>query len=271
MEFFRKFRRGLLGIMIIFVLCYATLGTGKLNSYILGSLDREVFFSRENTDLSVEGDGYLQNGNNGAKEENKTAFLTFDDGPSVYTEQILKILKEEGACATFFLIGKQITDEEVPVLKELLKNGNEIGIHTYSHEEDIYSSKAAYLKDFRMARDVIFDKLGIEPKIYRFPWGSTSKYAKSLKGELTKRLAQCGYSYEDWNVSAEDSIGRPGAGSIIANIRRDFTKYDEPVILMHDSQINAETVKALPEIIRMIREEGYSFGILSDRSEPMQY
>lgn len=277
MKLFRKFGKGILGIVIIFGLCFATLGTGLSGPYIPGSFDREVFFSKEDSELSVEEEGYLQNnkaGENGdepEKKENKTAFLTFDDGPSEYTEQIVKILKEEGACATFFLIGEQITDEEVPVLKELLENGNEIGIHTYSHEEDIYSSKTAFLKDFRMARETIISKLGIEPRIYRFPWGSTSKYVKPLKNELIQRLARCGYTYEDWNVSAEDSVGRPGSGTIISNIRKDFAKHDEPVILMHDSGINAETVKALPEIIRMIREEGYSFGILSERSEPMQY
>lgn len=263
--------------MIIFGLCFATLGMGMLNSYIMGGTGREVFFSGESGDLPGEDSEYVNgsevsaDNSGGRKEEKKVAFLTFDDGPSVNTEKIIDILKEEGACATFFLIGEQITDEEMPVLKKLIENGNEIGIHTYSHNEDIYSSKMAFLKDFGMASDAISDKLGIAPKIYRFPWGSTSKYVKPLKKELVQRLAQCGYQYEDWNVSAEDSVGRPDSGTIIANIRKDFAKYDEPVILMHDSQINGETVKALPQIIRMIRDEGYSFGILSERSGPMQY
>lgn len=270
MKHFRKYFIGIAGIIFLLGLCYGTWGREHGDLYSERDKGQEVF--------SIEGKASDRNENNAALREKdnsstvkKTAYLTFDDGPSPYTEKIIEILRQEEACATFFLIGQQISDEEVPVLKKLMENGNEIGIHTYSHEESIYASKTAFLKDFRMARSAIKDKLGIEPKIYRFPWGSTSKYVKPIKKEVTSRLAQCGYQYEDWNVSAEDSIGRPGKDAIIANIQKDFAKHEEPVILMHDSLINEETVKALPQIIHMIKEEGYSFGILSERSEPMQY
>lgn len=269
MENLRKYRKGIAGVLVLSVLCIMTWQKAGRN-YEEKVGYRDTFAEMNNAETSnVE----INNteANNTETNNKKTAYLTFDDGPSPNTEEIIKILENEGACATFFLIGDQITENEVPVLKKLLEKGNEVGIHTYSHNEHIYDSKMAFLKDFRLARKAIYDNLGIEPTIYRFPWGSTSKYVKPIKKEITARLALCGYQYEDWNVSAEDSVGRPGADTITANIRRDFAKYDDPVILMHDSATNKETVRALPGIIKMLRDEGYSFDVLSRRPEPFQY
>lgn len=259
MKNLRKYRKGIVGVLVLSVLCIMTWQKAGRN-YEDKAGYRDTFAETNNTEV-----------NNTKNNNTKTAYLTFDDGPSPNTEEIIRILENEGACATFFLIGDQITENEVPVLKSLLEKGNEVGIHTYSHDEHIYDSKMAFLKDFRLARKAIYDNLCIEPTIYRFPWGSTSKYVKPIKKEITARLALCGYQYEDWNVSAEDSVGRPGADTITANIRRDFAKHDDPVILMHDSAINKETVRALPGIIKMLRDAGYSFDVLSRRPEPFQY
>ena len=74
-----------------------------------------------------------------------------------------------------------------------------------------------------------------------------------------------GYCYYDWNVSAEDSVGKPTSYSILANIFKDVFRYDTPVILMHDSATNALTVSMLADIIKEIKEAGYEFDTLDNR------
>lgn len=224
-----------------------------------------------NAKVETEGETRKSGKLKGETSQRKIAYLTFDDGPSKYTETILDILKENQACATFFLIGGQVNEENKEILLRLLEEGNDIGIHTFSHESDIYSSKKQYLEDFYQTRDLIQEELSVEPKLYRFPWGSTNRYLKPFKTEVVDLLEQEGYVYEDWNVSAEDSVGHPSVNEIIRNIKKDLTRFREPVILMHDSSINENTVRALPEIIQWIRSEGYEFGVLENRETPCQY
>ena len=71
----------------------------------------------------------------------------------------------------------------------------------------------------------------------------------------------------NWNVSAEDSVGNPTQASIMQNIRPDYVRYDEPVILMHDSGANKMTLSVLNNIILELKEKGYGFDVLSKRSK----
>ncbi len=151
----------------------------------------------------------------------KTAYLTFDDGPSCLTEKYLDILKEEDAKATFFLIGQQI--------------------------------------DGDMA------------KLVRFQWGSANRYMSTFRESIINKVHENDMEYADWNVSAEDSVGTPSVDSIMENVRKDFQKYDEPVILMHDSGCNKQTLEALRGIIRELKEAGYGFATLSEREEPCHF
>ncbi len=204
--------------------------------------------------------------------EKKVAYLTFDDGPSVLTEEVLAILKEENIRATFFLIGSQITTEEEELLKKMVNEGHLLGIHTYSHKSnEIYGSADAYIEDAKKTAQRIYEVTGEQPTIYRFPWGSKNCYVSGICDKIIEEMTKEGYEYFDWNVSAEDSIGTPTKASILKNIKKDFEKYKEPVILMHDSAINKATVEALPSIIEMLKEEGYTFGRLDERSKPYHY
>ena len=81
---------------------------------------------------------------------------------------------------------------------------------------------------------------------------------KFLSPILTQR-------FYDWNVSAEDMVGKPTRYSIRTNIFKDVFRYDEPVILMHDAAANALTVSMLKDIIEEIRKGGYDFDTLDHR------
>lgn len=202
----------------------------------------------------------------------KKAFLTFDDGPSELTEQVLDILDEQDIHATFFLIGEQITKEREAVVRRMYEEGHEVGIHTYTHEPDeIYASAQAYVEDVLKTAKRIEEVTGKRPQYYRFPWGSANCYISSYRQDVIEELAGYGFQYVDWNVSGEDSVGNPSAWNIYARIKKDYNRYNEPVVLMHDSQSNKMTVQALPDIEALFSEGGYEFGTIKERSKPYQW
>lgn len=208
----------------------------------------------------------------GEKEETKVAYLTFDDGPSMLSSRYLDILKEENVNATFFIIGQQVCDEMEDVVRRAIDEGNEIGIHTYCHEAcNIYRCADSCYRDVMRTKGILEDKLGYKPKLYRFPWGSANNYIASYRDDIILRLKKEGLEYQDWNVSAEDSVGSPTEESILSNIRKDYKKYDEPVILMHDSGCNDKTLSSLREVIKELKKSGYSFATLSKRSKPCHF
>lgn len=220
---------------------------------------------------SYETLGQMVSKENAQKNSKKTAYLTFDDGPSKVTEIILDTLKTEKINATFFLVGKAITSDMESTVKRIYEDGHTIGIHTYSHKSDIYHSIDSYLEDFEKVCEQIKELTGEEPKIFRFPWGSANQYLCNNCAKVTEILEEKGYTYYDWNVSAEDAIGNPTKYSILNNIKKNYKKYNEAIILMHDSSINKLTAELLPEIINMIKEADYEFDTLDHMEVPFQY
>lgn len=204
-------------------------------------------------------------------EEKKMAYLTFDDGPSYNTSKILKVLKEYNVKATFFILGSTITEEGKECLKTMAEEGHAIGIHTYSHKpENIYSSVEAFLDDFYLDYQLIYETTGVKPNIFRFPWGSVNTYNRSIRSDLIKEMERRGFTYYDWNVDSKDSVGNPDENKITRNIAKDLSKYNNPIILLHDASVNKRTVKTLPLIIEKIKEEGFDFDTL-DHREPFQF
>lgn len=222
-----------------------------------------------------EGGGTEQAGAEGGAEKTqqeaeqtagKTAYLTFDDGPSEQTAKVLDILKEEGIHATFFLIGEEITPEREEIVKRMVEEGHTVGLHTYCHDYDtIYRSVDDFLKDYEMLYRRIYEVTGTQPSIFRFPGGSTNRYGKTVIQSVKTEMERRGFCYYDWNVSAEDMVGTPTRYSIRTNIFKDLFRYDEPVILMHDSAMNELTVSMLKDIIQEIRKGGYQFDTLDHR------
>jgi peptidoglycan/xylan/chitin deacetylase (PgdA/CDA1 family) len=204
-------------------------------------------------------------------EEKKLVYLTFDDGPSHTTSEILDILAEEKVHATFFVLGSTITEEGEACLKKMVEEGHTIGIHTYSHNyKKIYSSVEDFLDDFYKVYHQIYEITGIKVNIFRFPWGSKNSYNKRIHDELVAEMERRGFTYYDWNVSAEDSVGNPTAYGIKNNVLNNLDKFNSPIILMHDASINSLTADTLPDILDYILNQGYEFDTL-DHRKPYQF
>lgn len=200
------------------------------------------------------------------QSDKKVAYLTFDDGPSEITRKVLEILKKYNIKATFFMIAGSVTPERYDLIKEMIDQGHVVGIHTYSHNyKKIYASVKDYLDDFYLAYTRVYEVTGVQPIVFRFPGGSYNKYMKGIRKQVMAEMERRGFTYYDWQVSAEDSIGKPTRASITRNVLKDLKRYRKPIILLHDSSVNKATVQSLETIIQTIKEEGYTFDTVDKR------
>ncbi|HEX3029807.1 MAG TPA: polysaccharide deacetylase family protein [Clostridia bacterium] len=192
----------------------------------------------------------------------KTAYLTFDDGPSKdVTPQILNILNKYGIKASFFVIGTECYYYPEMLIKEK-NDGNTICNHTYSHNyKAIYSNIPSFEKDVKKCDNAIKSVLGdsYSPKYIRFPGGGFGKkyfpYRNTLKRE--------GYTPVNWNIDTGDSLGKNvPAAKLIENVKnqlKNVPKGRSVIVLMHDMTGKQTTVEALPSIIAYLKAQGYTF------------
>lgn len=199
----------------------------------------------------------------------KKAYLTFDDGPSCFTEQILDILDEYGVKATWFVIYHKDSEK---LYKKIAESGNTLALHSYSHEySNIYSSEDNFYKDLKKIDDYVYKVTGIRSKIFRFPGGSSNtvsrKYCKGIMKTLTKGMEERGYVYFDWNVSSGDADKtKAGAKKIYNNIVKGCKGNKTVNILMHDTRAKDTTVMALPYVIEYLQSQHYDILPLDESS-----
>ncbi len=205
--------------------------------------------------------------------QEKRVFLTFDDGPSELTESVLDILKEKQVTASFFVIAAEGNEPYLPLLQRTQQEGHTVALHTCSHDyKQIYTSTAAFWQDIDQLKEKISPYLVNQPVWLRFPGGSTNtvshKYGGSgLMEKLEQQATEKGYQVLDWNVSAEDSVGKKATpDAILQRIIKDSEGKNTCVVLMHDSKINKTTVQALPDIIEWYQQQGYRFCTLSQET-----
>ncbi len=201
-------------------------------------------------------------------EGSKVCYLTFDDGPSENTPEILQILKEYDAHATFFLIGENITGETAPYVRQILAEGHAIGLHANVHKyKKLYRDIDSFLADYETLYIRLKDEFGVETALFRFPGGSACTYLHGQGKAFISQMRHRGFTCYDWNVSGEDAVGKPTVSSIKKNVFRNVFRYKTPVVLLHDSAQTSDTVTALPDILKRIAGEGYTFQSLAEADE----
>lgn len=210
-----------------------------------------------------------------AAKGGKTAYLTFDDGPSGITADLLNILQQNSVHATFFVVGKNAVNYP-DVIKLAYSQGNAIGVHSWTHDyKYIYSSEENFFEDFNKLKDYLTDLLGATPTVCRYPGGSNNKvsldYSDHILRKLDPKVKAMGFKPYDWNSYAGDAESgpKPSKDTIVSNVMKD-ANYKTLVILFHDTDANGNDLLALPEIISDLRNKGYSFGILSQYSPNCQ-
>lgn len=205
------------------------------------------------------------------RSDQKIAYLTFDDGPSSKTEGILETLKEKDVKATFFVVPKG-TGESDDRLKKIAEAGHTIGIHSKTHDyKKIYASVEAFLEDFNAAYQEVVQATGIRPTVFRFPGGSKNSYNKAIYDELVAEMTRRGFVFYDWNVSSEDAAGKTTADSVYDSVAATLKSRQHAQVLLHDSGDKKATAEALPRIIDLLKEKGYTFASLDSTVEPVQF
>lgn len=205
-------------------------------------------------------------------QDTRKVYLTFDDGPSIYTEEILDILELYGVKATFFVIGQE-DEKYAPMYKRIVEDGHSIGMHSYSHKyTEIYESLDSFKADLEKIRSLVKEKAGVECSLYRFPGGSSNSIGKKHIQEFIGYLDEEQIVYFDWNVSSKDATGVPlSVDEIVQNSTADLEKYRSAVILFHDSATKYNTVQALPKIIETIQAmENTEIVPITETSVPVQ-
>lgn len=187
------------------------------------------------------------------QEEIHKVYLTFDDGPSIYTNDILDILDSYNVKATFFVVGKEETNAE-EALQRIVDEGHTLGMHSYSHKyKELYESMDSFTQDFARIRDYIYQATGEESVCYRFPGGSSNTISEIDMHDFIDYLDSQGVEYYDWNVSSGDGGSmKLSTDTLLENCTKDIDTRDTSIILLHDSAEKPTTVEALPDIIENI-------------------
>lgn len=196
----------------------------------------------------------------GTAGSGSTIYLTFDDGSSYLTPQILDILKSEGVKATFFVLGTRRNDA---VWQRMVNEGHTIALHSDTHiYSQIYSSVNAYYADLYAVRDKVKVATGVDSKILRFPGGSSNvvskNYSVGIMSYLVADVQAKGYHYFDWNISSVDT-GNLTSSQIYSNVVSKLGSGSTYVVLMHDISGNDSTRDSLRSIISYAKGRGYKF------------
>lgn len=178
--------------------------------------------------------------------------LTFDDGPHpVYTDAILKILEQEGAKATFFVVGKQV--KIFPeLLLEIAHSGNEIGNHTYNHYNLTQLDAVQVNYEIKTNEELIQRITGLTPRFFRPPGGHYNYRVVEAAKENGEDMAL-------WSIHTNDT-DRPTSAYIYQRVMRNVE--DRSVILLHSGV--KQTLTALPDLIRELKKKGFRLVTLSE-------
>lgn len=209
----------------------------------------EVFVVEQNEMLSaqqgVAADDY---------DEVRKVCLTFDDGPSANTDEILDILARYNVKATFFVNGKPGYEAQY---QRIVDEGHTLAMHSYSHKyQEIYSDMDAFREDFFEIQSYLMDVTGVKCRYYRFPGGSSNTVCNINMKDCIDFLSEQDIVYFDWNVSSGDATRNYVSTSQVVNnvmMPVENNNWNTYVVLFHDAPGKETTVEALPIIIERLQ------------------
>ncbi|MFK4067079.1 polysaccharide deacetylase family protein [Streptomyces sp. NPDC029674] len=179
--------------------------------------------------------------------------ITIDDGPDPkWTPQMLDLLREYGAKATFCMVGTQ-AQAHPEIVKKVVAAGHRLCDHSVSHNTSMDKDSQAYQSWQILDAERMITKAsgGVRPMYYRAPGGAFTPYSRKL-------AASRGMRPLGWNVDSKD-FELPGTDAIVATVERELP--NGPTLLFHDAGGDrTQTVEALRRLLPRLKEQGYSFG-----------
>lgn len=194
-----------------------------------------------NTDITGE-ENSNNKPNNSDEIKKKYVALTFDDGPSVFTKEIIDLLKKYEYNATFFVLGNKLNVDYTNILKESINNGNEIGIHGFSHKSFTRLKTEALEEEITKSEKYVYNLTKYMPNLVRPPYGNINNNIRNLN--LGPYILWNNDTL-DWKLRDAKKIYERLINSIEEN----------NIILMHDTYLT--TYKALELILPYLKENNY--------------
>ena len=178
----------------------------------------------------------------------KMIALTFDDGPSKYTDKIIDLLNKYDASGTFFVLGNKVEMYKETLIK-MVEQGSEIGNHSYNHKWLIKLNKNDFINQVNQTQSILKSTIGYTPTLLRPTYGSVND---EIKNNTTLDIVLWNIDTLDWKLKNYKDI----ANRVIGKVN------DGDIVLMHD--IHERTLKALETILPKLKEEGYQFVTVSE-------
>ena len=253
----------LIGGSILLILCILLVSIVKINS-------KEVLAFAKSRNAALEGETITSMVYSGAEEMQKgpsktygkVVYLTIDDGPSEYTDEIIKILNKNNVKATFFMINGNMKAYPEQV-KNIVENGNTAGFHSVSHDiHKLYVSKTSAKEEFDTNQATFKKITGQTSKVIRLPFGSKPYTPRASYNALV----DSGYKLWDWTLDTED--WRSTSSQIMENVKKYSSGSDNVVLLMHERK---QTVEILDEMIKYLKSEGFEILPIKQSDEARNY
>jgi len=236
-----------------------TVDSGKIGEYEITYSVKDTFGNESKKIRHV----FVYENKNYEAPSGKTIYLTFDDGPGPYTEQLLNVLKKYNVKATFFVTNQSLTRNYDSIILRAYQEGHTIGLHSNSHDYGIYQNETTYFNDLYAIQDKVKRITGMTSMIIRFPGGSSNTISKNydngshIMSRLTKAVEAKGFRYFDWNVVSGDAGGTTNTSQIVANVISGIGDKKVAMVLQHD--IKGYSVNAVENIIQYGISHGYQF------------
>ncbi|MES5824446.1 glycosyltransferase [Streptomyces sp. RG80] len=198
----------------------------------------------------------------------KTIALTFDDGPNpTYTPKVLEILEKYDVPATFFVVGSMVS-RYPDIVKNMVEQGNEVGIHTFTHVDLSYQSDARVDREMQQTQLALAGAAGITTTLFRAPYSSETDAIDNYSWPVYQKLGEDGYTSVFVDTDSDD-WKKPGVSKIVKWATPSRT--NGAAVLFHDAGgERSQTIKALPTYIEKMRAKGYTFTTISGVLEKEQ-
>jgi cellulose synthase/poly-beta-1,6-N-acetylglucosamine synthase-like glycosyltransferase/peptidoglycan/xylan/chitin deacetylase (PgdA/CDA1 family) len=191
----------------------------------------------------------------------KTIALTFDDGPNpTWTPKVLEILRKYDVPGTFFLVGSMVS-RYPGIVRTMVRQGNEVGVHTFTHVDLSYQSDARIKREMEQTQLALAGAAGITTTLFRAPYSSETDAIDNYSWPVYQKLGKEGYTSVFVDTDSDD-WKRPGVSKIVQWATPKGTKGAS--VLFHDAGgERSQTIEALPTYIEKMKAKGYTFTTIS--------
>ncbi|MGY0485644.1 bifunctional polysaccharide deacetylase/glycosyltransferase family 2 protein [Streptomyces sp. WG-D5] len=257
--------RTLLALMLLLALTCALLLDGYVRGEVFNDKRVRDGAAYDKVSDSVLNSGPIWTSRNGKVEDesvpDKTIVLTFDDGPNAtYTSKVLDILDDNDVPGTFFLVGSMAA-RYPDLVRQTVDEGNEVGIHSFSHVDLSYQSYARLKRELKQTQLAIAGAAGVTTTLFRAPYSSETDAIDNYSLGVYKKVAKLGYTSVFIDTDSDD-WKQPGVDSIIETATPKNGKGAS--VLFHDAGGDRDqTLKALPKYIKKMKAKGYTFTTVS--------